>query len=271
MKLRKQYKSKKVSDSFFIIRALLFFMVLFFNISPLNRFVENIVVNLEYPFVLVWDSVRERVLIATEYFRDNRNIYDSYVKTQKSLLACNSDLSQVAKLREENSALKEQLDINTSSTEFIFAKQVLPSKSEIGIMFLKTSRDDKVSPGDLVVEANSYVGKVTSVDGNISKVLLPIHRKSLIKVFISKSRDDYAFVGKGLAIGDGVSIKLSNIVGTDIKNGDWVFVAEDSNYWLLGSIDDLSTDPTSSSQTGVVQPSIDTLIYKTYFIYSLSN
>ena len=271
MKLRKSYNPIERNYSIWVIRILITLVVLLFNIFPVNNFVNFFVVELQAPFILLGNGISNGVNSVKSYFVNSKELYENYVKSKENLMVCQSNLSQNILLKEENEAFRQQLSLKDIQGNFILAKQVLSSNDDVGIMILKTDSHQTMQPGDFVVYGKAYVGKVLTVNRNLVKVLLPINKKSSMKVFIGKHKDEKEFLGKGLAYGDGVSVRIDNIVGSDVSDGDWVFVAEDNNYWVLGQLFELTDDPTAPYQTAILRPLVDPLNIKTYFIWSPNN
>ena len=259
------YKNNE-SKPAWIIKVLSLILFLFLNIYPLRLLTDSVVVFLGYPFIMLGNSLKTELQFVGAYFSNTNNLYKDYVYLQQEYAKCEAKSAKEVQLEEENKALKEQLNVTSPQVKFIMAKEILVNDDVLGVMILNVGAKSGVNPGDFVVEGYNFVGKIVSVTPGTSKVILPFNRKSRLKVFIAKNSEPKGFIGKGVAIGDGVSIKIDNIVGDKVANDDLVFIAEDENYWLLGKLDDLSDDPTSPFKTAVVHPLVDTAITKTYFI-----
>jgi cell shape-determining protein MreC len=268
MNVSNQKKIGGIKNSFSIwsLRLFLLIAVFFLNIKPINKGVGSILSFIEYPFLVINEKLYVNATSISSFFVNNHKLYKNYVDIDQQLVECKSDLSRVSTLKEENSALKQQLEVKGSSSKtLVMAKQVIGNKAESGIMFLKVD-NNAVQPGDFVVKGNIYIGKILSINNGIARVILPMHKKSILKVFISNSKDSTDFVGKGVVIGDGVSVQVTNIVGDNVKNNDWVFVGDDDNYLVLGSITNLTQDPAAPYKTALVQPLLDLIHDKTFFI-----
>ena len=261
---------KNEEKSTWIIKVLSLLLFLFLNIYPLRNFTDSVVIFLGYPFVMLGDSLKNELHLVSAYFANTNDLYKDYVKLQKEYAECEAKSAREVQLEEENKSLKEQLNVKSSHLKFIMSKEIFANDNSLGVIILNVGAKSGVKPGDFVVEGYNFVGKVVSTTAGTSKVILPFNKKSRLKVFIAKDSKQKNFIGKGVAIGDGISIKVENIVGEKVADGDLVFIAEDENYWLLGRLDALSNDPTSPFKTAVVHPFVDIVATKTYFIPKLN-
>lgn len=221
------------------------------------------------PMAYYGDKVGENVNVAKRIGTEIgtlRKDNDALLAENIRLEAENS-LYQV--INQENESLREQLDLGREDVELIAARVVFYDPA--GYLTLSVGARDGVENGQVAVIGNAYIGRISQVLPNSSKVQLPLSGDSVLEVYIGErinpltNGDDLneritqiakEFV-RGSARGSQKGIVVENITQKAVvEEGDYVLINDIKvdDVLFLGSISDVNDDPTLPEQAALVEP-----------------
>ncbi|MCK9368956.1 hypothetical protein M0R04_03265 [Candidatus Dojkabacteria bacterium] len=134
-----------------------------------------------------------------------------------------------------------------------------------GQYLLNVGTKDGIKVGDVVVLGNSYIGKISFVDEDYSKLNIPSQMGNSISVIIvsnanaNKSVDQLSKIstnlGNAVAVGNEYEIKIENLTSlSKAKEGDIVLTNDPlvSQYLILGKLTSLKNYKADTLVTGIV-------------------
>lgn len=168
-------------------------------------------------------------------------------------------------LKEENEALKKQIELGDVEQKYVLAKVLAPLGNNL--LRINKGEDEGIAVGDVVVLGNMYVGLVVEVDKKGSLVRLPSNTGSSLEAIVvegdvesARNVKNTSVLTKGVVKGAPDGIRIENMsMNAPLKNGDTVIVNDSrvGEYLVLGSLVGLSENPAATSRTGYVSPILD--------------
>ncbi|MGI5897652.1 MAG: rod shape-determining protein MreC [Candidatus Dojkabacteria bacterium] len=230
-------------------------------VNPLRKTISFVFEPVSYNGSEIGGRVREYFASLTKMdeFRKDYNklkvdIYEKDVNNSYYLL-----------LKEENEALKKQLQLADITKKYVEAKVLSGGNSEY--LRINVGSKDGVEQDDVVSIGNMYIGQVIKADLNGSLVKLAASKDSRFEVILTESGVKDAVISssptvltKAVVVGLGNSISVENInVNANVKDGDIVVLNDEKigAYLVLGYLVGLSDNPASTSRTGYVTPLAD--------------
>jgi cell shape-determining protein MreC len=148
-----------------------------------------------------------------------------------------------------------------------------------GEYILNVGNRDGVKIGDVVVFGNSYIGKVSLVDENYSRLNIPSEIGNSISVTIVTSvatnftadqltQNALSSLGKAIAVGNEYEIKIENLPSiSKAKEGDIVLINDSKvgQYLILGTLAGVQKDKADALLSAVVAPVVN--IENLKFVY----
>lgn len=206
-------------------------------------------------------------------FQEVKTLKTDYYNLLEEHLRLEADSGMISLLKEENLALKKQLDFKNVEDSYLKAEILTnASSSENETVLINQGSAEGVQEGDIAVVGNIYVGVVTEVNNHSSKIRLPMSRASFIKVIIAKPEATDLLDTKilnGVAVGYSNVIRIENIETTgDLEEGYSVIIKDPKipKMLLLGKVFAIEDDPTASSRSVEVLPPIDYQYLKYVYI-----
>lgn len=210
---------RKLLVAALFVSALVFMMLSKADTLILNK-ITNSVVQSFSPVVRVMQFPAEVLYAVYDKIRDITLVYSE----NKHLKAENADLlmlkNQVRTLKAENKLLGQMLNYTPPpEASYITAKIVAEEGDGFSHSLIAyTDNASQVRKGQVVLGAESVVGRVESVSGSYIRVLLFTDINSRVPVVIERNRI------RGILSGDNTTVPklLFTAAGSDIKDGDMV-------------------------------------------------
>lgn len=160
----------------------------------------------------------------------------------------------------ENEALKKQLALNSTNSQYTMASVL--RDDAVGTMLIDKGSDDGVQEGDVVTIGNTFIGVVSHTDAKGSLVRLPVDPDSHFEVVVLKYGPNTSthILSKGVVSGSTEGILIENIaMNSDVADGDVVYINDSKvgGFLALGYIVGLSNNPASTYKTAYVSPVLD--------------
>jgi rod shape-determining protein MreC len=233
---RKSGKNKFVLAGFIV----LIFIIIFSFQGP-----RNILFGIGGPFWGVKNSI-------ANFFSDNIQL----LKSKSALIADNNLLKQEIQNDKENqllsSALKNENDDlknilgrkNNNQKEILSAILAKPTFSPYDTLVIDVGSADGVSVGDEVLAlGDSYIGYISEVYDNSSKVVLYSSSGETINVLIGSDKIEKTATGMG-----GGNFSLKAPADSGIKIGDPIIVPSISSN-IFSAVEKIESKPTDSFET----------------------
>lgn len=199
-----------------------------------------------------------------------------------------AELQNVGLVVEENNRLKEELSLGIKERVMVEAKVLGNGVAGVDdFMLVNKGQDDGIKQGDIVSIGNIFIGIVSSVEKDSSKVMLSSSESSFLEVFIvdselsslsaeeMKSRfaedSGVSKLFSGIAIGTPSGIRIDNIItDADIKKGDAIVVNDIKvgEFLYLGTISSINDDPTLTQKDAFVTVPLNYQQLNFVFIHS---
>lgn len=210
---------RKLLVAALFVSALVFMMLSKADTLILNK-ITNSVVQSFSPVVRVMQFPAEVLYAVYDKIRDITLVYSE----NKHLKAENADLlmlkNQMRTLKAENKLLGQMLNYTPPpEASYITAKIVAEEGDGFSHSLIAyTDNASQVRKGQVVLGAESVVGRVESVSGSYIRVLLFTDINSRVPVVIERNRI------RGILSGDNTTVPklLFTAAGSDIKDGDMV-------------------------------------------------
>lgn len=267
------YNSKK----FFLLLAFSSLFLLFSNFFGSQKVLEEPIRFLTNPMQLAASVSSQSIRNFLGVFGEVRTLRGEYYDLQEEYLRLKAESSLLPLLKEENLTLKEQLNVQFGEEDLILAEVLFQDwalRSES--LVINKGGEDGLKEGDIVLLGNLYIGFLSEVYENTSKVRLPTSRASSLKVMIIDSSEDFdtnAFEPQsflsGVAIGRSNVLSVENIeTRGNLEEGDIILTndAKIGTYLYIGDVLTVDEDPTATSRTCTVQLPIDYSNLKRVFV-----
>lgn len=210
---------RKLLVAALFVSALMFMMLSKADTLILNK-ITNSVSQVFSPVIQVMQFPAEVVYAVYDKVRDITLVYSE----NKRLKAENLDLlmlkNQVRTLKAENKLLGQMLNYNPPpEASFVTAKIVAEEGDGFSHSLIAyTDNAEQVRKGQVVLGAESVVGRVESVSGSYVRVLLFTDINSKVPVILERNRI------RGILSGDNTTVPklMFTAAGADIKEGDMV-------------------------------------------------
>lgn len=161
-------------------------------------------------------------------------------------------------LKNENEALKQQLNLGNTNGKYILANVL--RDDNINAIYIDEGTDAGVAKGDVVSYGNVFIGTISQTDRKGSVVKLPTDSSSHLQVAILKPNTTTDVLSSAVVSGSVDGIKVENIsMNADVANGDVIFVNDTKvgGFLTLGYIVGLSDNPSSTYRTAYVSTVLD--------------
>lgn len=176
-----------------------------------------------------------------------------------ALLAENAELRV---LEEEVEQLRDQLDFQQAypDAEPIPANVISEDPKGVErILILDKGREDGIQPGMAVVSPEFFVGQVTNVDNNRSRVTLVLDASAQIGGMLQESSAEGIVYGRWQA---GGLIEMRHIdPGVEIEEGELVVTSGRTERippgLIVGQVSDVELDVQADTQTVTLTPMVD--------------
>lgn len=210
---------RKLLVAALFVSALMFMMLSKADTLILNK-ITNSVSQVFSPVIQVMQFPAEVVYAVYDKVRDITLVYSE----NKRLKAENLDLlmlkNQVRTLKAENKLLGQMLNYTPPpEASFVTAKIVAEEGDGFSHSLIAYTDDaEQVRKGQVVLGAESVVGRVESVSGSYVRVLLFTDINSKVPVILERNRI------RGILSGDNTTVPklMFTAAGADIKEGDMV-------------------------------------------------
>lgn len=210
---------RKLLVAALFVSALMFMMLSKADTLILNK-ITNSVSQAFSPVIQVMQFPAEMVYAVYDKVRDITLVYSE----NKRLKAENLDLlmlkNQVRTLKAENKLLGQMLNYTPPpEASFVTAKIVAEEGDGFSHSLIAyTDNAEQVRKGQVVLGAESVVGRVESVSGSYVRVLLFTDINSKVPVILERNRI------RGILSGDNTTVPklMFTAAGADIKEGDMV-------------------------------------------------
>ncbi len=210
---------RKLLVAALFVSALMFMMLSKADTLILNK-ITNSVSQVFSPVIQVMQFPAEVVYAVYDKVRDITLVYSE----NKRLKAENLDLlmlkNQVRTLKAENKLLGQMLNYTPPlEASFVTAKIVAEEGDGFSHSLIAyTDNAEQVRKGQVVLGAESVVGRVESVSGSYVRVLLFTDINSKVPVILERNRI------RGILSGDNTTVPklMFTAAGADIKEGDMV-------------------------------------------------
>lgn len=143
-------------------------------------------------------------------------------KEPQSPIALEELRLELEQVKKENEALRLLLGVGKASQAKHLLSRVLSTSRGF---IIDKGEEDTVAIGNTVVFKRVFVGKVISISKNVSRVLLPFEKDSVIEVKASKTG------ALGLAKGQGKQVVLSEVILSET-------LVEGDTVETIGNVDD---------------------------------
>jgi len=177
-----------------------------------------------------------------------------------------AQLIATSTLQTEIDTLTEQLNAKKENQELIEAKILSDGLFDSDdYIIISTGSNDGCEIGQTVVLGGAYVGSISEVYNETSKVQLPNDFQTYLQVRIDHGDKSY----NGVAIGTLSGIRVENIVVTaEIENGDAVFITDSKvgDVLVLGKVAEVFGQPNDPSKSAIIDPVINYLDLKYVFV-----
>jgi len=201
---------------------------------------------------------------------------DTSSQLQKENTALLSQLSNLKKIQEDNSALHDQFSTTQLRTKTLLPATIvgeprlIPGVSLPSYLILDKGSDDGVKKEQIVLYKDSFIGRISEVNPGFSKVVLLSDSSNTITV---RTQDSNALgVLKGQSNGE---LLFDNVLLSDVlKIGDFVVTNGDQQMngngyppgILLGRITSVDKNPSALFQKASVEPLITVSKLRIVFI-----
>lgn len=210
---------RKLLVAALFVSALMFMMLSKADTLILNK-ITNSVSQAFSPVIQIMQFPAEVVYVVYDKVRDITLVYSE----NKRLKAENLDLlmlkNQVRTLKAENKLLGQMLNYTPPpEASFVTAKIVAEEGDGFSHSLIAyTDNAEQVRKGQVVLGAESVVGRVESVSGSYVRVLLFTDINSRVPVILERNRI------RGILSGDNTTVPklMFTAAGADIKEGDMV-------------------------------------------------
>lgn len=160
-------------------------------------------------------------------------------------------------LKNENEALKQQLNLGNTDAKYILANVL--RDDNVNAIYIDEGTDSGIAAGDTVSYGNVFIGIVSQADKKGSIVKLPTDQSCHLQVAILKPNTTNILTS-AVVSGSADGIKVENIsMNADVANGDVIFVNDTKvgGFLTLGYVVGLSDNPSSTSRTAYVSTVLD--------------
>jgi rod shape-determining protein MreC len=150
---------------------------------------------------------------------------------QSQLDQANADLSDQALLIKENADLKSALHLEQDTGHVDAAVTSKPPFAPFDVITIDAGQNRGVSQGDAVVIGSTYLGSVSSVSNDSSRVTLLSSPSLQTQAYIGDQALPVTFDGKG-----GGNFEADIPQGSGVKEGDLVFMYAGQNPVFIGTV-----------------------------------
>lgn len=258
----KKKQIERVKDSKVILPAVLLVVGIFFFIIELLGSGKSIKMSIRWISDPLTVKTEKAGRSASEYF----SVLTDIPETQKELnnlrlavLNYESQLAYTAILEEENQSLREEINLGNIAHTYVEAHAL--GKVEENTMRVSAGEEEGIEIGDTVSVGSSFIGIVMDTSLSTSTVRLPYSQSSALEVLVASKEDTKKTLSRAVVKGSGEEYMIIENISKDagVNIGDYVFVNDEKvvDTLVLGKIEELDTDPASTSVSGKVVPIVD--------------
>lgn len=242
------------------IILLLSILVLFLNSLGTFKGVKSAV---SYVLGPIYTTSSNLAISLREFFSTVVNISDfreEYNEMKLQIAEYEIDNLEYQLILDENSDLKDQLDLGNREDKYIFAKVLDHIESEY--LIVNQGSKEGVKKGDIAVIGDAFLGIVIESGQYTSKIRLPISKSNFLEAYIisSDEKDSQRILSRAVINGSSDGIRIENIgMNSGVENGDTVVVNDSKvgENLIVGTVVGLSEDPATTTRTGYVSPAVD--------------
>lgn len=268
-------RNSHIKSEKYFFPLVIFFALAFVGINylPLKQLIVNVLDLGSQPIGEIAYTSSKSVGDFFSVFAEVKTLKADYYQLLEEHLRLEADSGMISLLKEENLALKKQLDFKNAEDSYLKAEILTnASSSENETILVNQGSLDGVQEGNIAVVGNIYIGIVTEVNSHSSKIRLPMSRASFLKVIIAKPEATDLLDTKilnGVAVGYSNVIKVENIeTKGDLGEGYSVIIKDPKvpKMLLLGKVFAIKEDPTASSRSVEIVPPVDYQYLKYLYI-----
>ncbi|KUK77087.1 MAG: coiled-coil [candidate division WS6 bacterium 34_10] len=257
-----QEDKKEDERSWLSIPIILLLSILLLFLNSLGTF-ENFKSTVSYVLGPIYTTSSNLAISLKDFFSTVANISefrDEYNEMKLQIAEYEVDNLEYQLLLDENSDLKNQLELGNREDRYILAKVLDHIESEY--LIVNQGSKEGIKKGDIAVIGDAFLGIVIESGQYTSKIRLPISKSNFLEVYIlsSDEEDSQRILSRAVINGSSDGIRIENIgMNSGVKNGD-IVVVNDSKVGenlIVGTIVGLSEDPATTTRTGYVSPAVD--------------
>lgn len=261
---------------------LMTFLVMIFNVGAINGAFKFTFLPLITP---LGESASTIVSAAQGFYDSVKGI--STMRSRLNELELTNVLlkgenEQISLLKNENAALKKQLQLGQNERKLVQAEVLSKDFSEESeILYINEGKKSGLKEGDIALIGNLFIGTLFNVEENSSKIRLPTNQASFLEVSVlngdlaeksvAEIEASYQSVNSVKGVANG---QLSNIIVEEIdrnakvERSNEVFVTDTKVGMILylGEVVSVESSASSASQAVLVQSPVDYFALKYIFI-----
>jgi rod shape-determining protein MreC len=221
-----------------------FIFVIFLIIILSFSYSRNLIFGIGTPFWIIKNSINNFVINNIELLHSKTSLLkeNNFLKQQVDLKNKDTILSDL--LKKENEDLKNILNRKKDSQKLILgAVLVKPFLSLYDTLIIDIGDNDGIKVGDRVlVDGNTFIGYVSEVYNNTSKVVLYSSPGEKVKVLVGSNNVEKEATGLG-----GGNFKVEMPREIDVKEGDSIIIPSISTN-IFGIVEKIEFKETDSFQ-----------------------
>jgi len=270
------------SKKFFLLLFSVSFFFLFLNFFGIQKTIFESISFLAKPVDSAAFESSKSVKNFFGVFGEVRTLRSEYYELKEEYLKLKAESNLMLLLKEENLALREQLGVDLEESDLVLA-EVLFQDWALRSESLVINRGERhgLSQGDIVLLGDMYIGLLSEVYEDTSKVRLPTSRASSLKVMIVEKDQDFedesfevtSFLS-GIAVGKSNVLSVENIeMRGNLREGDIVLLNDTKvgTHLYLGNVLTVDEDPTATLRSCTVKLPVDYENLKRVFVRKGNN
>lgn len=251
----------------FVILFLLSLAIIFFNQSKPILLFKNYLNEILLPFEIIFSKIGNKILFWQNAFINIKNLKELNIELTTENLELYGKLARLSLLEEENSLLREKLNLADKNFPHTSLANIIGRDFENNRSFIidKGSNDGIVIGMPVVLPGEIIAGKISDVNYNSSKVRTIIDIQSKITVVTSKNKIS------GLARGLGSDISLDLIAKDKMPEiGELIISSGTDGLWpkglLIGKVKKIKSEETSIFNSADIELLTDFRDFNNVFI-----
>ncbi|HLD61143.1 MAG TPA: rod shape-determining protein MreC [Patescibacteria group bacterium] len=236
-------------------------LLIIFHYLGLLRFVENGLRALNIPLLSRAHSFSVRVGNQYTFFQDKESFFAAYEQCSIELAKQNIDRAELALVREENNALRKQIQFKEKEKKSLVVAEVV-GKEISGtnqVYIINRGSDDKVALNlPVIINDGILVGKIIKVEKNTSLVRLINDSQSKVAATIINQDHSLGILEGGY----GISLRLNLIPRNEVVLAGNQIVTSGLDPTvprglLIGSVTEVENEPYKPFQQAIITPASD--------------